>query len=52
MNFMDEQLNEHELLSHAGKISHQMALDKSTYQFEKFKEGRKVTKYRTKLEGN
>ncbi|WP_264537370.1 virulence RhuM family protein [Flavobacterium sp. N1736] len=36
------QLNGRELLSHAGKISHQMALDKSTQEFEKFKEGRKT----------
>lgn len=36
------QLNGRELLSHAGKITHQMALDKSTKEFEKFKEDRKV----------
>ncbi|WP_337966827.1 virulence RhuM family protein [uncultured Flavobacterium sp.] len=36
------QLNGRELLSHAGKISHQMALDKSTQEFEKFKESRKT----------
>ena len=35
------QLNGRELLTHAGKISHQMALDKSTVEFEKFKENRK-----------
>lgn len=31
------QLNGRELLTHAGKISHQMALDKSTKEFEKYK---------------
>lgn len=36
------QLNGRELLSHAGKITHQMAVDKSTQEFEKFKEGRKT----------
>jgi hypothetical protein len=32
------QLNGRELLAHAGKISHQMALDKSGAEYEKFKE--------------
>lgn len=32
------QLNGRELLTHAGKISHQMAVDKSTEEYEKFKE--------------
>jgi len=36
------QLNGRELLSHAGKITHQMALNKSTEEFEKFKENRKT----------
>lgn len=36
------QLNGRELLQHAGQISHQMALDKSTIEFEKFKENRKT----------
>jgi hypothetical protein len=36
------QLNGRELLTHAGKISHQMALDKSSVEFEKFKENRKI----------
>ena len=36
------QLNGRELLSHAGKVSHQMALNKSTEEFEKFKESRKT----------
>jgi hypothetical protein len=35
------QLNGRELLTHAGKISHQMALDKSSDEFEKFKEKQK-----------
>jgi len=32
------QLNGRELLSHAGKISHQMALEKSTLEFDKYRE--------------
>jgi hypothetical protein len=36
------QLNGRELLSHAGKISHDMALQKSTEEFEKYMEGQKV----------
>lgn len=36
------QLNGRELLTHAGKISHQMALDKSSGEFEKFKEKQKI----------
>ncbi|SNR33094.1 Virulence protein RhuM family protein [Flavobacterium sp. ov086] len=36
------QLNGRELLTYTGKISHQMALDKSTLEFEKFKESRKT----------
>ena len=35
------QLNGRELLTHAGKISHQMALDKSSGEFEKYIENRK-----------
>lgn len=31
------QLNGRELFTHAGKISHQMALDKSEVEFEKYK---------------
>jgi hypothetical protein len=31
------QLNGKELLTHAGKISHQMALEKSDAEFEKYK---------------
>lgn len=36
------QLNGRELLTHAGKISHQMALDKSSVEFEKFAANRKI----------
>lgn len=36
------QLNGRELLTHAGQISHQMALDKSSGEFEKFKEIQKT----------
>jgi len=32
------QLNGRELLTHAGKISHQMALDKSSMEYEKYKD--------------
>jgi hypothetical protein len=32
------QLNGRELLTHAGKISHQMALNKSGEEYEKYKE--------------
>jgi hypothetical protein len=35
------QLNGRELLAHAGKISHQKALDKSGEEFEKYKEDQK-----------
>lgn len=35
------QMNSRELLDHAGKISHQMALDKSGKEYEKFKETQK-----------
>ncbi|MEZ7515853.1 RhuM family protein [Flavobacterium frigidarium] len=36
------QLNGRELLTHAGQISHQMALDKSSGEFEKFRETQKA----------
>ena len=36
------QLNGRELLTHAGQIAHQMALDKSSGEFEKFKEKQKA----------
>jgi hypothetical protein len=35
------QLNGRELLTHAGKISHDKAIEKSTIEFEKFKEAQK-----------
>lgn len=35
------QLNGRELLTHAGKVSHQMALEKSDAEFEKYKEKQK-----------
>ena len=35
------QLNGKELLTHAGKISHQMALEKSSEEFKKYKETQK-----------
>jgi len=34
-------MNGRELLEHAGKISHQMALDKSGAEYEKYKEEQK-----------
>ena len=36
------QLNDRELLTHAGKVSHQKALDKSTAEFDKFKTAQKA----------
>jgi hypothetical protein len=36
------QLNGRDLLTHAGKISHEKALEKSTIEFEKYKEGQKA----------
>jgi hypothetical protein len=36
------QLNGRELLNHAGKISHEKALEKSTIEFEKYKEVQKA----------
>jgi len=36
------QLNGRELLSHAGKITHEKALEKSTLEFEKYKEQQKI----------
>jgi hypothetical protein len=34
-------LNGRELLAHAGKISHQMAIEKSEAEYEKYKEDQK-----------
>jgi hypothetical protein len=36
------QLNGRELLTHAGKISHQMAVEKSEEEYEKFKQRQKA----------
>lgn len=36
------QLNGRELLTHAGKVSHEMALKKSTAEFEKYQESQKL----------
>ena len=36
------QLNGRELLTHAGKISHEKAIEKSTIEFEKYKEVQKA----------
>jgi hypothetical protein len=35
-------MNGRELLTHAGKISHQMALEKSGEEYEKFKQQQKA----------
>jgi hypothetical protein len=43
------QLNGRELLSHAGKISHQMALNKSTDEYEKYKVQLKQTEHEQSL---
>jgi len=42
-------LNGRELLTHAGKISHQLALEKSTQEFEKYKETQKRLEYEESL---
>jgi len=36
------QLNGRELLTHAGKISHKIALEKSSEEFEKYKQQQKT----------
>lgn len=43
------QLNRRELLTHAGKISHQMALDKSTGEYEKYRAQLKQTEHEQSL---
>ncbi len=43
------QLNGRELLSHAGKISHQMALEKSAQEFDKYREVQRQTQYEESL---
>lgn len=44
------QLNGRELLTHAGKISHQMALDKSEVEFEKYKTTQTQLEYEQSLQ--
>ena len=43
------QLNGRELLTHAGKISHQSALDKSAAEFEKYQESQRVAEREASL---
>jgi len=43
------QLNGRELLTHAGKISHQMALEKSNQELEKYKEKQKKISFESSL---
>ncbi len=43
------QLNGRELLTHAGKISHKMALEKSGEEYEKFKQHQKTTEKEASL---
>lgn len=43
------QMNGRELLTHAGKISHQMALEKSNLELEKYKEEQKKTALESSL---
>ena len=43
------QLNGRELLTHAGKISHQSALDKSAAEFEKYQESQRVVEREASL---
>jgi len=43
------QLNGRELLTHAGKISHQMALNKSTDEYEKYQEGQRKLEHEESL---
>ena len=42
-------LNGRELLSHAGKISHQMALEKSALEFDKYRETQKLFQHEESL---
>ncbi len=43
------QLNGRELLTHAGKISHQMALEKSALEYDKFRETLNQTQHEASL---
>ena len=42
-------MNGRELLTHAGKISHQMAIEKSNQEFEKYKEEQKIIAHEQSL---
>jgi hypothetical protein len=44
------QLNGRELLTHAGKISHKMALEKSEEEYEKFKKQQKAIEKESSLQ--
>jgi len=44
------QLNGRELLTHAGKISHQMALKKSALEYDKFREAQKQLQHEESLQ--
>lgn len=43
------QLNGRELLNHAGRISHQMALQKTALEYDKYREARKQVQYEESL---
>lgn len=43
------QLNGRELLSHAGKISHEMALEKSAFEYQKYRQERKKLEHEQSL---
>ncbi|NJD91687.1 MAG: virulence RhuM family protein [Geobacter sp.] len=43
------QLNGRELLTHAGKISHQMAMDKATQEYDKYRETQRHIQYEESL---
>lgn len=43
------QINGRELLTHAGKISHQMALEKSALEYDKFRETQKQIQHEESL---
>ena len=43
------QLNGRELLTHAGKISHQLALEKSAREYEKYQETQKQLQHKESL---
>lgn len=44
------QLNGRELLTHAGKISHQMALEKSSFEYDKYREVQKQIQHEESLQ--